>query len=150
MEIKSTTLNGAVPLVNSTSVGNTNSSSNMSIYSDDKVIEMLRGSAQISVPKTPEECQKMLGLSGSKILTGTIIDKKDGSSTDIYQFENGSGELRVKTSKDKKTQSFSYYNYDFSKDTPIGIFNVKEITLEDGKKAYMTDFIDNLNGFATN
>lgn len=150
MEIVNTKLNVSVPLVNSKSVGNTNSSGNISIYSDDKVIEMLQSSAQVSIPKTPKEFQKTLGLSGSKILTGSTIDKKDGSSTDIYQFENGSGELRVKTSKDKKTQSFSYYKYDFSKDTPIGIFNIKEITLEDGKKAYRTDFIDNLSGFCSN
>jgi len=146
MEITNTALNGSAPLYNSGAVG----SGNKGINLDDEIANILRSTAQAKVPKTPKEFQKTLGLSGPTILTGSAIDKKDGSVTDIYQFENGSGEVRVKTSKDKKTQSFTYCKYDFSKDTPIGIFNVREITLEDGTKAYTTDFIDNLSGFATN
>ena len=99
---------------------------------------------------TPLDFRKSLGLSGTHVLTGSAIGK-DGSNTDIYQLDNGTGEIRVKTSKDKNTTTYTYYKYDFSQEDPIGVFTIKKWVDESGQVVgYSQSFIDNLNGIAAN
>ncbi len=147
-------------LVNNNNVGGVNSSVagntiGTGLYSEEPAIGALLGASNPQTPESEQErmtplgFRQSLGLKGTPILTGSTIGK-DGSNTDIYQFDDGTGEVRVKTSKDKNTKTYSYYKYEFSKKDPIGVFTERKITDESGAVGYYNSFIDYLNGIATN
>ena len=147
-------------LLNNNNVGGVNllstrNTTGTGLYGEEPAIGALLGASN---PQTPESAQermtplgfrKSLGLKGNPILTGSTIGK-DGSNTDIYQFDDGTGEVRVKTSKDKNTTTYTYYKYEFSQKDPAGVFTERKITDESGAVGYYSSFIDYLNGIATN